>query len=150
ELDTALDAAFKKVSKDVSLPGFRKGKVPRQMFEKRFGVESLYQDALDILLPENYAKAIEEADINPVAQPSVDVEQIEKGKDVILKATVTVEPEWKLGEYKGLESEEIDRDVTDEEIDHQIDFYVCYVSVDFFTFKTFLFFFFIFISNCSC
>ena len=121
ELDTALDAAFKKVSKDVSLPGFRKGKVPRQMFEKRFGVESLYQDALDILLPENYAKAIEEADINPVAQPSVDVEQIEKGKDVILKATVTVEPEVKLGEYKGLEGEEIDRDVTDEEIDHQID-----------------------------
>src|SRR5699024_1342662 len=80
-----------------------------------------YQDALDILLPENYAKAIEEADINPVAQPSVDVEQIEKGKDVILKATVTVEPEVKLDEYKGLEGEEIDRDVTDEEIDNQID-----------------------------
>ena len=121
ELDTALDAAFKKVSKDISIPGFRKGKVPRQMFEKRFGVESLYQDALDILLPEHYTKAVEEAGINPVAQPDVDVEQIEKGQDIILKATVTVEPEVKLGEYKGLEGEEIDTEVTDEEVDHQID-----------------------------
>ncbi|MEK4555341.1 trigger factor [Jeotgalicoccus sp. FSL K6-3177] len=121
ELNTALDEAFKKVSKDINMPGFRKGKVPRQMFEKRFGVESLYQDALDILLPENYAKAVDEAGITPVAQPDVDVEQIEKGKDVILKATVTVEPEVKLGEYKNLEGEEIDTDVTDEEVDHQID-----------------------------
>ncbi|NMA81374.1 MAG: trigger factor family protein, partial [Jeotgalicoccus halophilus] len=111
ELDTALDEAFKKVSKEVSMPGFRKGKVPRQMFEKRFGVESLYQDALDILLPANYGKAVDEAGITPVAQPDVEVEQIEKGKDVILKATVTVEPEVKLGEYKNLEGEEIDTEV---------------------------------------
>lgn len=121
ELNTALDEAFKKVSKDVNVPGFRKGKVPRQMFEKRFGVESLYQDALDILLPEHYSKAVDEAGITPVDQPDVDVEQIEKGKDVILKATVTVEPEVKLGEYKNLEGEEIDTEVTDEEVDHQID-----------------------------
>lgn len=121
DLNTALDEAFKKVSKDVNVPGFRKGKVPRQMFEKRFGVESLYQDALDILLPVHYSKAVDEAGITPVDQPDVDVEQIEKGKEVILKATVTVEPEVKLGEYKNLEGEEIDTEVTDEEVDHQID-----------------------------
>ncbi|GAB3060552.1 trigger factor [Salinicoccus sesuvii] len=121
EVDGALNEAFKKVSKEVSIPGFRKGKVPRQMFEKRFGVESLYQDALDILLPKAYTEAVTEADINPVDQPEVDIEQMEKGKDLIFTAKVTVEPEVKLGEYKGLEVEELETEVTEEDVQKEID-----------------------------
>ena len=104
KVDKALDQAFKKVVKQINVPGFRKGKVPRQIFEQRFGVEALYQDAVDILLPEAYGEAIDETGINPVAQPEVSVTQIEKGKDFIFDATVTVEPEVKLGAIKVLKS----------------------------------------------
>ena len=103
------------------MPGFRKGKVPRPIFEQRFGVEALYQDAVDILLPEAYGEAIEETEINPVAQPEVNVTQIEKGKDFIFEATVTVEPEVKLGDYKGLEIEKQETDLSDEELQESID-----------------------------
>lgn len=120
EFDSALDQAFKKVSKEVSVPGFRRGKIPRQMFEKRFGVESLYQDALDIVLSPNYAKAVQEEDLNPVDQPEVDIVEMEKGKDLVFTAKVTVEPEVKLGDYKGLEVEALSTDVTDEDVDHEI------------------------------
>ncbi|THE15271.1 trigger factor [Bacillus timonensis] len=115
-----LDDAFKKVVKQVSVPGFRKGKMPRGMFEKRFGVESLYQDALDIILPDAYENAIKETGIEPVDRPEVDVEQIEKGKNLIFTAKVTVKPEVKLGDYKGLEVEKLDDTVTDEEVDAEI------------------------------
>ena len=121
EFDKALDEAFKKVSKEVQVPGFRKGKIPRQMFEQRFGVESLYQDALDMVLPHAYGHAVEETGINPVDQPEVEVEEIEKGKDLVLKMTVTVEPEVKLGEYKGLEAEKVEAEVTEAEVDEQIE-----------------------------
>lgn len=121
EFDSALDEAFKKVSKDVSVPGFRKGKIPRQMFEKRFGVESLYQDAIDIVLPQAYTAAVEEAGISPVDQPDVDVEEIEQGQDLVFKAKVTVEPEVALGEYKGLEAEAVDTEVTQEDVQQEID-----------------------------
>ncbi|GIN86926.1 trigger factor [Heyndrickxia sporothermodurans] len=117
---TALDSAFKKVVKQVNIPGFRKGKIPRGMFEQRFGVESLYQDALDIILPEAYSKAIEEAGIEPVDRPEIDIEQMEKGKELIFKATVTVKPEVKLGEYKGLEVEKFDTEVTDEDVENEL------------------------------
>jgi trigger factor len=120
KVDVALDQAFKKVSQKVNVPGFRKGKVPRPLFEQRFGVESLYQDALDILLPEAYGNAIDEAGIVPVDRPDVDVEQMEKGKNLIFKATVTVKPELKLGDYKGLEVEKLETTVTDEEVDAEI------------------------------
>ncbi|MEK3852947.1 trigger factor [Cytobacillus sp. FSL H8-0458] len=115
-----LDAAFKKVVKQVNVPGFRKGKMPRGMFEKRFGVESLYQDAVDYLLPEAYANAIDETGIEPVDRPEIDVEQIEKGKSLIFKATVTVKPEVKLGEYKGLEVKPLDTNVTDEDVNNEL------------------------------
>ena len=108
KVNEGLDTAFQKVVKKVNVPGFRKGKMPRGMFEKRFGVESLYQDALDILLPDAYASAVEEAGIDPIDRPEIDVEQIEKGKALIFKATVQVKPEVKLGEYKGLEVEELE------------------------------------------
>ncbi|MFC7393725.1 trigger factor [Scopulibacillus cellulosilyticus] len=116
----SLDEAFKKVVKKINVPGFRKGKVPRMIFEQRFGVESLYQDALDIMLPEAYSKAIDETGIEPVDRPEVDVEKIEKGSPVVLTATVTVKPEVKLGEYKGLEVEDQDTEVTEEDVDNQI------------------------------
>jgi trigger factor len=115
-----LDEAFKKVVKQVNVPGFRKGKMPRGMFEKRFGVESLYQDALDIILPDAYENAIKETGIEPVDRPEVDVEQIEKGQNLIFTAKVTVKPEVKLGEYKGLEVEKLEDTVTDEEVDAEI------------------------------
>lgn len=121
EFDKALDQAFKKVVKDVQIPGFRKGKVPRKIFESRFGVESLYQDAVDLLLQDAYANAIEETGIEPIEQPEVDIDQIEKGKDLIFKATVNVKPEVTLGEYKGLEVEEQSVEVTDEDVEHEIE-----------------------------
>jgi trigger factor len=115
-----LDKAFKKVVKDITAPGFRKGKMPRHMFEKMYGVESLYNEALDFILPEAYGLAVEEAGIDPVDRPDIDIEQLEKGKALIFKAVVTVKPEVKLGEYKGLEVTRQDTEVTDEEIEQQL------------------------------
>ncbi|MDE5412410.1 trigger factor [Alkalihalobacterium chitinilyticum] len=120
KVDVALNEAFKKVSQKVNVPGFRKGKIPRPLFEQRFGVESLYQDALDILLPEAYMAAIQETGIEPVDRPDIDVEQMEKGSSLIFKATVVVKPEVELGEYKGLEVEAVDTAVTDEDVDAEL------------------------------
>lgn len=121
KVNEGLTAAFNKVVKTVNVPGFRKGKMPRPMFEKRFGVESLYQDALDILLPEAYGNAIDEAGIEPIDRPDIDIEQMEKGKELIFKATVQVKPEVTLGEYKGLEVEEFDTTVTDEDVAKELE-----------------------------
>ncbi|HEH7866827.1 TPA: trigger factor [Staphylococcus aureus] len=121
KVNKALDQAFKKVVKQINIPGFRKGKVPRPIFEQRFGVEALYQGAIDILLPDAYGEAIDETDIKPVAQPEVSVTQIEKGKDFIFEATVTVEPEVKLGDYKGLEIEKQETELSDDELQEAID-----------------------------
>lgn len=120
EVNGALDKAFKKVVKEINVPGFRKGKMPRQMFEKRFGVESLYQDALDFILPDAYANAVEEAGINPVDRPEIDIEKLEKNEPLVFTAKVIVKPEVELGEYKGLEVSKEDTDVTDEEIEQQL------------------------------
>ncbi|WP_438444369.1 trigger factor [Gorillibacterium sp. sgz5001074] len=115
-VDAALDKAFKKVAAKVNVPGFRKGKVPRAMFEKRFGVESLYQEALDILLPEAYMEAVQEAGIEPVDRPEVDVQQIGKGQELKFTAKVTVKPEIQLGDYKGIELPAPSLEVTEEDI----------------------------------
>ncbi|QDP40776.1 trigger factor [Radiobacillus deserti] len=120
KFEEGLDTAFKKVSKDVQIPGFRKGKIPRKIFEQRFGVESLYQDAIDAVLPEAYSNAIDETGIEPVDQPSVDIENIERGQNLVFTATVTVKPEVKLGDYKGLEVEEQDTNVTDEDVEQEV------------------------------
>lgn len=120
EVNGALDKAFKKVVKEINVPGFRKGKMPRQMFEKRFGVESLYQDALDFILPDAYANAVEEAGINPVDRPEIDIEKLEKNEPLVFTAKVIVKPEVELGEYKGLEVSKEDTNVTDEEIEAQL------------------------------
>ena len=120
EFDKALDRAFKKVRKDVQIPGFRKGKIPRKLFDARFGVEALYQDAVDIVLQPAYASAVEETGIEPIHQPEVDIEQIEEGKPLIFTADVQVKPEVTLGEYKELEVEKQDAEVTDEDVDEEI------------------------------
>ncbi|MGD6816754.1 trigger factor [Metabacillus sp. 84] len=118
--DSALDEAFKKVVQQVSIPGFRKGKVPRSLFEKRFGVESLYQEALDLLLPVEYGKAIDEAKIEPIDRPDIDIDSMGKGETLTFTAKVTVKPEVKLGEYKGLEVEKEDTEVTDEDVEQEL------------------------------
>jgi len=118
--DKALDQAFDKVVKDVELPGFRKGRIPRAIFESKFGVESLYQDAVDIVLPEAYSNAVEEAGIFTVDQPNVDLEVIEKGEPLVFTANVTVKPEVTLGEYKGLEVEAIAVEVTEEDVEEEM------------------------------
>lgn len=120
EVDKGLDAAFKKVVKTINVPGFRKGKLPRPIFEQKFGIEALYNDALDVILPEAYSQAVQEVGIEPVDRPEVDVEQMEKGKTLIFKAKVTVKPEVKLGEYKGLEVEETDATVTEEDVQAEL------------------------------
>ena len=120
EVTAGLDKAFKKVVKQVQAPGFRKGKMPRQMFEKMYGVEALYNDALDFILPEAYANAVEEAGVEPIDRPEIDIEQMEKGKTLIFKAVVTLKPEVKLGDYKGLEVTRQETEVTDEEIEEQL------------------------------
>jgi len=115
-VNAALDQAFKKVVKEINVPGFRKGKMPRQMFEQRFGAESLYQDALEILINENYPKAIVEANVEPVDQPEIDFEKIEKNAPFTFTAKLVLRPEVELGEYKGLEVTKQPTEVTEEEI----------------------------------
>ncbi|MCD2247225.1 trigger factor [Listeria marthii] len=115
-----LDRAFVKVRKTLNVPGFRKGKVPRQIFNQRFGEEALFQDALDILLPEVYSAAIDEAGIDPVDTPQVNIESMEKGETWVLTAEVTVKPEVKLGDYKGLEIEKRETTLTTEELEAEL------------------------------
>lgn len=115
-VNAALDQAFKKVVKQINVPGFRKGKMPRAMFEKKFGVESLYQDALEILINENYPTALIEAGVEPVDQPEIDFEKIEKNEPFTFTAKLVLRPEVELGEYKGLEVKKGSSEVTEEEI----------------------------------
>jgi len=120
QVNEALNRAFKKVVAKVNVPGFRKGKVPRQIFESRFGVESLYQDAMDILLPEVYITAVRETGIDPIDRPEVDVESFAKNQPMKVTAKVQVKPEVELGDYKGIEVEAKEADVSTEEIDGEL------------------------------
>ncbi|MCZ8519123.1 MULTISPECIES: trigger factor [Paenibacillus] len=120
QVAAALDKAFKKVVQKVNVPGFRKGKVPRAIFESKFGVESLYQDALDFIVPDAYVAAVNETGIEPVDRPEVDVEQFAKGQTLKFKAKVIVKPEVELGEYKGIELESVSSEVTAEEVQEEL------------------------------
>ena len=115
-----LTTAFNKVKKSLNVPGFRKGKVSRQVFNRMYGEEALYEDALNAVLPEAYEAAVKEAGIDPVSQPKIDVESMEKGQDWVITAEVTVKPEVKLGQYKDLVVEKQDREVTDADVDARI------------------------------
>ena len=104
-----MDKVFNKVKKNVSVPGFRKGKVPRHVFNNIYGEESLFEDALNGALPAAYSQAIEEAGLDPVSQPKIDIKSMEKGQPWVIAAEVTVKPEVKLGEYKNLKVEKQER-----------------------------------------
>ena len=121
EFETALDKAYKKNKNKISLPGFRKGKAPRAMIEKMYGAGVFYEDAANDLIPGAYEDAAKESELEIVAQPSIDVTQIEKGKPFIFTATVAVKPEVTLGDYKGIEVEKKTAEVTDEELQAEID-----------------------------
>ena len=117
EIKKAMDQAFNKVKGNLNIPGFRKGKVPRKVFNSMYGEGALYEDALNIALPEAYSKAVEEAGIDAVGQPEINVKSMEEGKDWEIQAEVPVKPEVKLGQYKDLEVSEQDRSVSDEAVD---------------------------------
>ncbi|MBP1041492.1 trigger factor [Vagococcus sp. BWB3-3] len=115
-----LTTTFNKVKKNLSAPGFRKGKISRQLFNKMYGEASLYEDTLNALLPKAYDAAVIEAGIDPVAQPKIDIESMEANSDWVITAEVIVKPEVKLGEYKNLTVEKQDREVTEEEVEAAI------------------------------
>ena len=122
KIQPALDQAFNKVKKNLNAPGFRKGHMPRAVFNQKFGEEALYDDALNAILPAAYEAAIAELDLDVVAQPKIDVKSIEKGQDWTLTAEVVTKPEVKLGAYKDLEvSVEASKEVTDEEVDAKLE-----------------------------
>lgn len=116
DLEKAIEKAYRKQKKQISIPGFRKGKVPRQIVEKMYGREVFYEDAANELIPDAYDKALEECDEDIVSSPKIEVTQIEAGKPFVFTATVALKPEVKLGEYKGVKIEKIDREVTEEDV----------------------------------
>lgn len=116
DLEKALQSAYKKQKNKIAIPGFRKGKVPRQMIEKMYGAAVFYDDAANELIPKAYSEAYDACEEDIVSRPEIDVVQIEKGKPFIFTATVALKPEVTLGEYKGLEVEKVSTDVTEEEV----------------------------------
>jgi len=116
ELDKALQGAYNKQKGQINIPGFRKGKVPRQMIEKMYGPEVFYDDAVNALVPDAYGKAYDESGLDIVSQPKIDVVQIEKGKEFIFTAEVALKPDVTLGEYKGLTVDKVSEEVSDEEV----------------------------------
>lgn len=120
ELEKAIEKAYQKQKKQISIPGFRKGKVPRQMVEKMYGKAVFYEDAANELIPDAYDKALSECEEDIVSSPKIEVTQIEAGKPFIFTATVALKPEVKLGKYKGLKIDKIDAEVTEEEVEAEI------------------------------
>lgn len=120
EFAKGLDVAYDKNKNKISVPGFRKGKVPKQMIEKMYGPSIFYEDAANAIIPDAYQKAAVESGLDIVSQPEIDVTQIEKGKNFIFTALVAVRPEVTLGTYKGVEIEKVDASVSDEDIEAEI------------------------------
>ena len=120
KFEKAVQKAYLKNRNRFSIPGFRKGKVPRKIIEMNYGEGVFYEEALNSLLPEAYDEAVENLELEPVDTPEVDIEQLEKGKPLIIKVEVTIKPEVKLGDYKSIEIEKIEYNVTDENIDMEL------------------------------
>lgn len=116
-----LDEAFVETKKKITVPGFRKGRVPRQIFDQMYGEESLYQDALNKVLPQAYSDAVKEAGIEPVAQPQINIKSMDKDQPWVLTASVDVKPEVKLGDYKGMEVPKQDTTVSDADVDAELE-----------------------------
>lgn len=121
ELEKAIQAAYMKQKSQISLPGFRKGKVPRHMIEKMYGAEIFFEDAANILINQEYPKAVDESGVDIVSRPTIDITQLEKGKSFIFTAEVAVKPEVTLGKYLGVQVTKIDTSVTEEEVMAEID-----------------------------
>lgn len=120
EVNDALHKAYLKVVKNVSIPGFRKGKVPRRILEARFGPEVLYEDALEMLLQPAYVKAIEETELEPISQPELELVQMEKDKPLIFKAKIDVKPEVTLCNYRELTVEHVEEEITAEDVERYL------------------------------
>lgn len=120
EIQQGLTIAFNKVKGNLNVPGFRKGKVTRQVFNRMFGEEALYEDALNAVLPKAYDAAVAEAGLEVVAQPKIDVKSMEKGQEWVITAEVTTKPEVKLGEYKNLTVAKQEREVTDADVEERL------------------------------
>lgn len=120
DLEKAIEKAYQKQKKQINIPGFRKGKVPRQIVEKMYGKAVFYEDAANDLIPDAYDKALEECEEDIVSSPKIEVTQIEAGKPFVFTALVALKPEVKLGQYKGVAIDKIDREVTEEEVDAEI------------------------------
>ena len=121
DVEKALQAAYLKERSKISLPGFRKGKVPRQMIEKMYGPEVFYDEAANNMIPDAYAKAYDESELDIVSQPKIEVVQMEKGKPFIFTAEVATKPEVTLGDYKGLKVDKVSTRVTQKEVDEEIE-----------------------------
>lgn len=121
DFEAAVEKAYQKEKKNITLPGFRKGKAPRKMIEKMYGAGVFYEDAANELIPEAYGKALDECDEEIVSQPKIDIVQIESGKPFIFTAEVALKPEVTLGEYKGVEIEKVPVEVTDLEVQAEVD-----------------------------
>ena len=121
EFEKAIEKAYQKNKGKMSVPGFRKGKVPRKMIEKMYGTGVFYEDAANAIIPEAYTKEIENCDLDIVSQPAIDVVQIESGKPFIFTAEVATKPEVELGEYKGIEVEKKVAEVTDEDVNEAVE-----------------------------
>ena len=120
DLEKALESAYQKQKKQISVPGFRKGKAPRKMIEQMYGKGVFLEDAANALIPEHYSKALAECDLEIVSQPKIDVTQVEPGKPFIFTAEVATKPEVTLGDYKGLEVPKSETEVTDEEVEAEL------------------------------
>ena len=120
EFEKAINAVYKKNVKKFNVPGFRKGHAPKAIIEKLYTKAVFYDEAVNNVLPEAYSKALEEAEVDAVARPEIDVEEIKDGEPVVFTALVTTRPEVKLGEYKGIEVDKIDYTVSDEDVDNDI------------------------------
>ena len=120
DLEKALQSAYMKQKNKIAMPGFRKGKVPRQMVEKMYGADVFYEDAANALIPQAYSEAYDECDLQIVSQPEIDITQIEKGKPFIFTAEVAVKPEVTLGDYKGVEVPKTEITVTDEDVEAEL------------------------------
>ncbi len=121
EFEEAVQKSYMKNRKRFNIPGFRKGKVPKKIIEMQYGEGVFYEDAINMALPPAYDKAVDEHELEPVDRPDIDIGEIEKGQDLVFKATVTVKPEVKLGQYEGIEADKIEYNVTDEDIETELD-----------------------------
>lgn len=121
DVEKALQEAYLKQRKQINIPGFRKGKVPRQMIEKMYGPEVFYDEAANNMIPDAYAKAYDESELDIVSQPKIEVVQMEKGKPFIFTAEVATKPEVTLGDYKGLKVDKVSTRVTQKEVDEEIE-----------------------------